>query len=272
VLGYEGGRVTESFRYTPSNPTDIVFVVETSPSLQDALDASGPAQDVFVETLRSTNVDYHLTSLSTGDVCPANSYTYATRSDSSLQTSTVLSRGFAGDHGAWDDDLLGLVLLALEEGDPGECLEGFRRSDADLYIVLITDGPPDADVDGQVAQLVLEGSLRVSALLPSGGCGARALDYEAVIDATGGTLADLCAAEWSESFGTFATLPAGADPVSFPLAELPVPSSIEIVVEGKVFVDWTYDSVENVVRFSGAVVPALGAEVVIQYVLAVACE
>ena len=66
-------------------------------------------------------------------------------------------------------------------------------------------------------------------------------------------------------------LPPGADPVSYPLAEVPVTSTIEVTVEGAPFTLWSYDRARNAVVFDGDAVPALGAEVAIEYVLAVAC-
>ena len=277
VLGYEGERVTESFRYAPSNPTDLLFVVEGSPDLEDAYAEATPALDSFVSTIRSTNVDYHLAAVNSADPCPATSHAFATRSDTSLQTSAILSLAFAATPGAWDDDLLDEALLSLAATDPGECLEGFRREDADLHVIVVSDGPSAGDVATQVTTLagqVAPGAgFRLSALIPgTAECGVPMGDYEGAVRTTGGYLEDVCAADWTAALQDLATLPPGADPVSYPLAEVPVTSTIEVTVEGAPFTLWSYDRARNSVVFDGDAVPALGAEVAIEYVLEVACE
>ena len=116
-----------------------------------------------------------------------------------------------------------------------------------------------------------DAGFRLSALVALGGCGSDADVWAEAAETTGGIAADLCASDWVPAFLDLASLPPGADPVTYPLAEIPVPSSLRVTVEGAPFELWTYDTTTNAVRFDGDAVPALGAEVGITYVLAVAC-
>ncbi len=274
---YGGEVVTETFRYTPSNPTDLLFVVATDGGMTAQLDKAADVIPRFVDTLRDTNIDYHLTALSGAGPCPSSTPGWADRSDTSLQTEVVLERGFDGDSGAWDGDLLGLAVEALARAASEECLVDFRREEADLHVIIVADGPSAADAMEAAEQLAdrvtSPAALHVSALLPGDdSCGDEAEDYAEVVEAYGGTLQDLCAMDWEPAFDALADLPAGRGAVRYVLAEAPVPSSIEVLAEGVRFTDWSWDAAENAVRFDGDTVPALGAEISIEYVSAVACE
>jgi hypothetical protein len=199
------------------------------------------------------------------------------RSDTTLQAETLLDRAFAGTAGAWDDDLVGLATDALALTGVGDCLAGFRRPGADLHLLLVSDRPSQANAAAQAAALaatvLAPAELRVSALVPTaGGCGSPAPDYAGLASMYQGQAFDLCAADWSEAFLEFASLPAGRDAVRYALAEVPVASTIEVYVEGVTSTSWSWDPAGNAVVFDHEETPALGAEITLRYVSAVACE
>ncbi len=276
ALGYEGERVSESFHYAPSNPTDILFVVDTGASMAGRLAPAEAGIVAFVTDIRNTNVDYHVSSIGSGGVCPSTNPGFATRTDTSLQTEVILQQGFLDGPGPWEDDLLGQAIAALAGAEPGGCYDGFRREIADLHVVAVTDGPTAENLSDQVSTLAAsakgDAGFRLSAMVPLSGCGDDPEAWSDAVGTTGGTAGDLCASDWSAAFAAFAALPPGADPVTYPLAEPPVASSIAVEVEGGRFTSWTYDADQNAVVFDGAAIPALGAEVTIDYILAVACE
>lgn len=274
VLGYEGERVEERFTYTPSNPTDILFLVDGGATMEELLTRAPPGIDAFVDKLRDSNIDYQVTGVSSGGPCPEDEPAYASRYDTSLRTEALLERAFGGAGGAWDDDLLGLAAGSLDETRHGGCLEGFRRPGADLHLICVTDGPASVDVGDRILDLAADwGTLRLSALTPADDdCGDPDDAWEDAVTTTDGVLADLCAESWIDAFTDFATLPPGSEAVSYPLAEPPVASTLVVTVEEREFEQWSYDEVANAVVFDGDSVPALGAEVAITYVLAVACE
>lgn len=272
ALGYEGEGVTESFTFSPTDPTDIVFVVDGSTIGPYASRVNGAAE-AYVDALRAANVDFQLTAVSSGSPCPA-SPVYATRSDTALRASTVLSRAFSTGGGTYDDDLLALALAVVDRSGPSGCLEGFRRAGADLEVVLVALGPSGADLVGELTSLQAGagGIVRVDALVPTtGSCGTRADDYIAIASASGGSSEDVCESDWTAALETFAQLPGGVEAVRYPLTELPVPSTITVSVGGVIHTGWTWDEPSNELVFDSDDF-ALGAQVDIGYVAAVACE
>ncbi len=272
ALGYEGEGVTESFTFSPTNPTDILFVVDGSSIGPYASRVNGAAE-AYVDALRAANVDFQLTAVSSGAPCPP-SPAYAQRSDTALRASTVLSRAFAGGGGSLDDDLLALALESIDRSGSSGCLSGFRRADADLEIVVVALGPSGADVEGELARLQAGagGVVRVDALVPTtGSCGTRADDYLAIASAVSGSGEDICESDWTSAFDTFAQLPGGVEAVRYPLAEVPVPSTLTVSVGGVLHTGWTLDEPSNELVFDSGDF-ALGAQVDIGYVAAVACE
>lgn len=273
--GSAGPIVTESFRYTPSNPTDLLFVVGTGSGMTGHVAKALDVIPDFVDALRDTNIDYHVTTLSEGSPCPAVTPGWAERADTRLQTEAVLERGFLGTS-VGDDNLLDLAVEALEHAGPGGCLEGYRREEADLHVIVVTDQPSRTDVARAEALLVAgvaaPAELRVSALVPTTPtCGTVAADYAGVAERHGGAASDLCATDWTDAFEGFATVPPGHESVRYPLAEVPVPSTIEVRAEGVPFAGWTYDQVDNTVVFGEDAAPALGAEITVDYVSSVSC-
>jgi hypothetical protein len=272
ALGYEGEEVRESFLFAPTDPTDIVFVIDGS-TVQPYAGAISLAAEAYVQALRTSNVDYQLTAVASGDVCPG-SPAYTMRRDTALRSSSVLSRGFALGGGAWDDDLLQLALEVIDASGPSGCLEGFRRVGADLEIVVVALGPSGADLDGEIVDLGAGAAagVRISALVPTtGSCGTRADDYLLAATATGGATEDVCDADWQSAFEALAQLPGGAGEVRFPLAEQPVEATIVVEVGGGIRSGWTWESSTNELVFDSTAF-TLGSEVDIHYVSAVACE
>lgn len=272
ALGYEGEGVSESFVYMPTDPTDIVFVVDGSTIGPYSSRIAGAAE-AYVDALRSQNTDFQLTSVSSASACPA-APPYATRLDTALRASTVLARGFSADGGPWDDDLLALALAVVAGSGPSGCLEGFRRADADLEVVVVALGPSGADLAADLVNLQAGGAgrVRVSALVPTtGSCGTRADDYLAVASTTSGATEDLCDADWTPAFQTFAQLPGGTESVRYPLSQVPVASTIAVSVGGVPHSGWAWEADTNQIVFDSAEF-SLGAEVDISYVAAVACE
>ncbi len=273
--GVSGEVVTESFRYTPSNPTDVLFVVSPRALLGLQGDAAADALPAFVDAIRDTNTDYHVSAISTLGPCPTSTPGWADRSDTSLQAEIVLENGFFGDGGPWEGDLLGLAVEALARSAAADCLLDYRRAEADLHVILVDDRPAAVDPTATAAELAAgldtPASFQLSAILPLGDCGIDAPDYATLVERYAGTVHDLCAADWAPAFETLAELPAGRSAVRYVLAEIPVASTIEVLAEGLPFSAWSWDAATNAVVFDGDTLPALGAEVTVEYVSSVAC-
>lgn len=271
ALGYEGEEVSEAFEFRPTDPTDILFVVDGSTVVPFASRVAGAAE-AYVATLEQASVDFQLTAVSSASECPATP-TYATRADTSARASTVLSRAFAEAGGAWDGDLLGLASAALGETGSLGCLDGFRRIGADLEVVVVALGPSGAPLEDELLalQIAAGADVRISALVPTdGSCGTRADDYLAIVEATGGVAEDVCELDWVDGFESLGRLPGGAGEVRFPLAEVPVSSSIVVSVGGVPMGGWVWESATNELVFDSSSF-ALGTDLDIRYVAAVAC-
>jgi hypothetical protein len=274
ALGYEGERVTEAFRYAPTRPTDILFAVQGDLGNND--DRLAPALSAYVGSIRADNVDYQVTALSSADRCPPDTPAWVDRGSTELATINVLDRAFHAAGGAWDRDLVGLVLAALDATQSGECLDGFRRDGAALDIVVVGTAAPSVDVAAVFEALTREQqgaeSVRLSALVPLGGdCGEDGNAYESVALSSGGAAGDYCDGDWAPAFLDFADFPNVDGSVAFTLAATPVESTIEVTVDGAAWPDWTWDAASNSVIVGATDPPALGAEVTVTYVSAVSC-
>ncbi len=275
-LGYEGERVTEQFEYRPTQPTDIMFLVE--PGTFGGDPRLAPALDAYVAALTATNVDFQVTALSTQSPCPSDDPAFATASSTHLGALRVLDRAFDDADGSYDGDLLDLALAAMAQTLDGGCLENFRRAHANLDVVLVADTSPSRDPELQaesLADLLTDpAGLRLSALVPRGGdeCPAAAEAYASLAQAYGGVVGDTCDDDWVDVFEGFAQLPAIEAAVVFALAEAPVVDTLDVTVDGAPFTSWTYDAGTNSVTFVAQTAPSLGAAVEITYVLAVACD
>ncbi|HNC94518.1 MAG TPA: hypothetical protein PKW90_00265, partial [Myxococcota bacterium] len=263
-LGFEGSRIQESFRYYPTERTDILV-------LSEGASVQGPdASSFYLDQLRTDNVDYQITALSGSSPCPTGSPAFATRSDTALQGSAVMNRAFRQAGGPWDSRLPDLALLALGQTGSGGCLEGFRREDANLEVLLVADGPGEEPAPGLLAQLqqLAPAGLRISGLLPQS-CGSIPT-WEELVGRTGGHLEDACSLDWEAAFQRLGELPNAQEPVAYPLDQVPVPSSIGVEVSGVPWTDWHWESATNEVVMDSA--PALGSSVVIEYISQVECS
>lgn len=271
-LGYEGERVSQTFLYAPADTTDIVVAVQGGLFSGDSrLDS---ALDAYTTRLQGAWNDVHIASVASGDACPVGSPGWTDPEDSLLRMVYTVRAGFEEGGGAWDTDLVGLVGAALWEMEPGGCLDGFRRTGANLDVVLVAAAPPvDDAVTAWAALELAEGTpSRVSALVPrSAECGDVATSYATLAAARGGAIGDLCASDWTPAFEAFAALPATNTEVRYPLEELPVASSIAVTVDAAPYTGWSYDAAANDVVIAGESRPDLGDSITVQYVSAVSC-
>ena len=91
-------------------------------------------------------------------------------------------------------------------------------------------------------------------------------------NATAGLFLSICASDWG---GQLEDLAEGAarDLSSYDLTEWPVPSTIQVEVDGiTTTVGWRYDAVDNSIEFDREYVPEGGSQIVVDYVLYGDCE
>lgn len=276
ALVSEGGRADESFRYNASDPTDIMLLVDND-DIMDAIDYRGTeVADEFVERLRDSDLDYHFIGLSGDGACPDLDTPWATRNDTSSDSRKAFEYAFKGDTGEFDTDLLGLALEAVAESETGGCIDGFRRPDAALHVIVVSSENSTMPVPERLTRLMgtVPGAdnLHVSALVSTTGCAVGGSTYAAAARETDGYTENLCSTDWTAAFRNFAELSAPDTPARFTLSEEPVASTITVLIEGVSTLDWTYEAETNTVALGATAVPPLGSEVVVSFVPAETCE
>jgi hypothetical protein len=101
------------------------------------------------------------------------------------------------------------------------------------------------------------------------GCGSASATnnvYESTV-ATGGLYLSVCATDWASHLKALVDS-STLDLSSFELSDFPVPSSIEVTVDGSVQTSgWTYDGADNSINFDDDHIPAGGSTIEVYYAL-----
>ena len=272
---------------------DLLFVVDDTASMAQEQAALADASTAFVGALDDAGLAWH-----TGVV-----RTDMTRADAGWLRGDpwVLTSGVAdaearfadavqvGVDGGGPEAGLAVALQALDLARPDGPNAGFRRDDAALHVVFVSDGDDESDgwlgehpvaafLEAMEAEAANGLPARASAIvgdLPSGcasdrGTARPAARYHQVAEATGGVTASICAVDFA------ALLPSLSDvsvayQTRFPLSESPDPASVRVSVDGvRAEAGWVLDLPEEggaAVVFADA--PAPGAVIVASYVVEV---
>ena len=283
-LAYEGELVSDAFVYRPETVADILLVADTEATLgayvrTRGVEALGPMLDALDEA----NVNHHMPH-SREDNCPASLPSYASSSRSpnyrSRTVESALLDGVAGDGDG--------VLLKHASSSLGlACFDGFLREGAQLHVVAVAGGPregigtPSALAASLLAGLgdaaPLASEVVVSAVAAAETAACAGASYGAVyIDAalaSGGSLVELCQEDWGPGFSALAGVSAASaeGSLSRVLEQVPLPSSIEVTVDGTRFTGWTYNGETNAIDFLESEARFAGSAVVIDYMREVAC-
>ncbi len=273
ALGYEGSHVTETYVYAPAAPTDVVVAAEGVRFADD--ERLAPALEAYAEQLVAAQVDVRVTSVPTAGPCTLRAPLWAELGDSALRIGTVLENGFEGAAGPWDDDLVGLVETVLWHAESGGCLDGFRRPDTDLEVILVADTPPAEDPlaawELVRAGLAEDQRVRIHVLVADGDACTGAEAYIPLATAYDGTVGNLCGTSWAEAFTAFAAFPLAPREMRYPLSEVPVESTLTLRIDGVPSTDWTWDAAANAIVLDVEHAPDFGAELELEYVSAVSC-
>ena len=91
-------------------------------------------------------------------------------------------------------------------------------------------------------------------------------------EATDGVYLSICADDWTKSAPTLVDAFMGGRQ-TFVLEGHPAPGSIEVHIDGaQVFDGWSYDEASNEIVFDATSYPAVGAELRVDYLMAVTCD
>jgi hypothetical protein len=189
--------------------------------------------------------------------------------------------------GVYDEAGLTVASLAVDATDPGECNDGFLRTDALLHVILVSDEHEqsaatwDTYVDELIDRKGDASLVRVSAIAGTEADDAALVDpdlcsaehgagSEEAVGATGGTFLSICS-DWAGSMSALADETLSQE--TFPLLQLDaVPTSIEVTVDGQPASGWSFDGATNSVVFDAASAPQQGSTVVVDYATYAVCE
>ncbi|MDP2309994.1 MAG: VWA domain-containing protein [Pseudomonadota bacterium] len=273
--------VEERFVQAALPEVDVLFVMDSTGSMADEQAALSGAAAEFLDTLGGLGLAYQI-GVTTTD--PADEGVLRGRpwivTDSTEAPEQVLASALqVGADSA--PPAAGLHTASLALADAQGFNRGFRRAEAGLHVIFVSDGDDQSDLwlglDPASAFLTVLAddearsgrAARVSAVVVDvpGACGSRtAARYIAVAEATGGIVQSLCSSDFSVVAGALGGA-AAEYPTRFPLGGTPLEGSARVEVDGvRVDGGWQLDRVDPALVFD--VAPAADAAISILYTLA----
>ena len=267
---------------------DILFVVDNSGSMSEEQTKLGQSFNTFISWLVGGEVDYRIAITTTDmDATGAQGAFVSSGSNPKILDTTTpdVATVFAqnanvGITGSADEKGLAAASTALSPALLAGANAGFLRPEARLYVVWVTDeedsssGTPASHQNAIIAakggdpDQVFFAAIAGPDSIFDFSCldaspGTRYID---IIEATGGLRGSICDADFGVTLQdlAFEVTSSGG---TFPLTELPDPTTIQVMVDGipQATTTWTYLTNQNAVAFVPGFEPAGGAAVTISY-------
>ncbi len=246
--------VEESFVQEAEARVDVLWVIDDTSSMADEHAVLSDALGVFASALGELGLSWQMGVVTT-DVSGESAGVL--RGDPWILTPGVegleealLGAADVGTEGASPEAGLGAAFLALSEPLRSGENRSFRREDAALHIVVVSDADDESegvlgeDPGGAMTVFLEEEALRtgmdarLSAVVGDapegctwdGGAAEPGETYLSVAEATGGVQASVCAADLSVVASALSDSSA-TWPTSFPLQETPDPDSVKVWVD-----------------------------------------
>ena len=274
--GKYGAEYTDSWEIPTDPPSDIIFSIDRSCSMDDDQVKLASNFSTFISQLSGYSNDWQIIVANDDNGC--NNTGILTTSTANYESK--FTNGVKSGGGMWTEALLTVTKNAVELTDSGECNTGFMREDAMLHIIVVSDEPEQSvskwsdNVAAIVAKKGSSANVRISAVAAPvpGGCGSNApgTGYSEAVAATGGVFLSICS-DWASPTNLAMLAEASINQDTFELAHTPVESTIEVVVNGAVRTTWSYDSSINSVIFSEKI-PTEGDLVDISYAGNTTCD
>lgn len=259
----------------PWDRTDIFFYVDQSGSMADDQDNMIANFSGFVSMLEVLDLDWQII-ISTRDTGCSNTG-ILTPETPNLETAFL--EGVRGSGGRYTEAGLTVAAGAISRAVPGECNEGFLRSDSKTSIVLVSDEPdqsPGSYSSYVSAIQAVAPNAAITAIVGDVPNGCSTADpgygyYEAAI-ATHGAFLSICEADWSTYFEAIAVLSSTGQTDRFGLSSPPDPATLTVTVDGvPITSGWSYDDSGQAVVFEADSVPSPGAYILVEYDLLADC-
>lgn len=276
----------EQFWENPVDPpTDILFAVDQSCSMNDDVIILGEQFNEFIHQLSTYSSNWQIMVVNDDDGCNRGSIltpqtpnyqqlfleyvkSFNAKSDSSLNLSWP----------KYSESLLTMSAIALENTDDQECNSGFIRKDSLLHVIMVSDyedsseNPWNHYVDKMIQKKGGKENLRLSAIsgdIPDGcktegNSASGGQGYWEAVQETEGQFLSICS-NWTSSQNLKELAEASVILHNYPLENQAAEDTIVVFVnETQVFSDWHYDSVRNSVIFDSNA-PVKGDKIRIQY-------
>lgn len=256
--------ITETVFQAPVPQVDVLWVVDNTQSMQGEHQALAEAFSGFVDVLDSEELAYQVGVVTTdmtedagilrGNpwiITPGSSDPQAHFQDAITIEESSISKE-AG---------IAAMVAALSEPNRSEANRGFRRMDAALHVIVVSDSNDHSDdwLGGNVVQLAGDFfqseaeatglSAMVSAVVgdvPSGcsgpaGTASPGARYLELVNETGGTFESICSSDLGEILARFAELSV-VFPKRFELGQEADPDTLRVSIEGQVEEEWTFSA------------------------------
>ena len=282
----------DSFVQPLAGSSDIIFAVDRSCSMYDDIALMNQNFEAFVNTLQGMNSDYHVAAVVGDSGCVYGGDPFIDNSFSGGDAETTIATmidcfsssncNMNVPYAAYTEAAFSLFEAFLSEAvdingapDPGGCNYGVVRQNAKLNLVGVSD-EPEQSVNTYGYYVSLFQGLKtnpddvvfhaIGGDYPSGCGGNDAYTgmYEASV-ATGGLFLSICATDWATQLEALAEGSA-QDLTSFALTQQPVPSTIEVDLNGlPTTVGWSYNPTDNAIDFDPDYVPEGGDTIEVSY-------
>lgn len=285
--GAYGAEYTDVWEIPADPPTDIMFIVDQSCSMDDDARSLASNFSTFITSLNTFSTDWQIIVANNDQGCNTTGILTPSTSGYEATFTDAVQKG----SGTYIDTTEALLIPAsngVDRTDPGECNDGFMREDALLHIVLVSDEPEQSGpwgassdwskyVDKIVAKKGSTALTKISAVAGPvpGGCssGSNSADpgtgYDEAVGATGGVFLSICSS-WGSNVEALAEASINQD--TFELSHSPLVETIVVTVNGSERVDgWSYEATSNAIVFDEKI-PREGDVVQVDYAGKVSCD
>ena len=276
---HEGPSYAEGWTVPDDFPTDLLFVIDQSCSMDDDKLRLVTRFGQFVTALESFSTDWQITVANDDDGCTNSGI--MTPATPNLETTFGLAADSGG--GIYTEALLTVARNALSQSVYGGCNAGMVRDGAMLHIIAISDEEEQSEAAGEswsdlVAEIVdakgdaeLVTISAVASPVPDGceeylpGTG-----YDQAVAETGGVFLSICE-DWANAVAFRSLSEASINRTRYLLQAPPLESTIQVTVEGTATQSWSYDSSNQVLELDEPL-PVRGETVRIEYETSITCE
>jgi hypothetical protein len=277
-LGKYAAEYTDTWEIPVDPPSDIIFFVDQSCSMDDDQRTLADNFSTFITELNGYTTDWRVMVVNDDDGCNNSGVLSSSSSNYASRFSSAVSAG----GGTFTEAGLIVTSRAVDKTDSGECNDNFMRSDAMLHIIMVSDEPEQSPgtwsdyVSAVIAKKGSTANVRMSAIAGPvpGGCSTAdpGTGYSDAVNATGGVFLSICS-NWSSSSNLQMLAEASVNQDTYELSRTPVENTIEVTVDGVRASDsiWDYDSATNSVVFN-SLVPTEGQTVEISYAGSASCD